>query len=554
MNNKSALRGYVLKVLFIAISAFSMMMPSLNASVIKDDIMRAPGTRAVGLGGAFISIADDYSAYYWNPAGLVVLDTGSANAFFDSVFSGKETGFGTNFTYPLLNDMTAAFTYIRTNYTDSDFYNDFFYFTYAGYLHDDKSASFGVNFKILSLAAGARNSGGFATSLDAGVMMYPKFLEGKMKIGLVAQDLDTIINWSNNIKERVPVFYKAGASYAFDKTAVAALDLGFLDYGHMRNPQFAFNLGAEKWFMNKIIGNFAIRAGWQWREAMDPNSKFSLGASYSRDEFVVNYVYMPGFNSLGDAHKLDFSWFLTEREKSAPKNILVTQPGEMARGDVELITEKFKAMQFDLSQKYISPNGDKKMDTVDFILKGGPAAAAGVNWKAEIINAEGQRVKEIKGVEIVQPKLTWEGDDDSGKTQKDGDYTVKYSFSMNSKTVWEKTRIVTVDTAGPRFLMSLSPKTFAPSKKAGAKKMEIKVNPVDRDIKSWKLFVRTRQGSVIRRISGEGLEERIFWSGDDALGNTAKDGDYEAVIDAEDFGGNVYEQVEILKVDTYMVN
>jgi outer membrane protein OmpA-like peptidoglycan-associated protein/flagellar hook assembly protein FlgD len=524
---------------------------ALSASVIKDDIMRAAGTRAVGMGGAFVSIADDYSAYYWNPAGLVVLDTGSANVFFDSVFSGKEAGFGANFTYPLPADQTAAFTYMRTNYTSSDFYNDFFYFTYAGWLHDDKSSSFGVNFKFLSLAAGAHNSGGFATSIDAGVMIFPEFLDGKMKIGLVAQDLDTMISWSNNIKERVPVFYKAGASYAFDKTSVAALDIGFLDYGHMRRPQFAFNLGGEKWFMNKIIGNFGVRAGWQWREALDPNSKFAIGASYSRDEFTVNYVYMPGFNNLGDTHKLDFSWFLINREKGGPRNALVVQPGEMARGDIELITEKFKPMQFDISQKYISPNGDKKMDTVDLILKGGPAAAAGVNWKLEIINGAGQKVKEIKGAEIVQPLLTWDGSDDSGKTVKDGDYTAMYAFTMDNKSVWSKTRVVTVDTSGPRFTLVLAPRVFSPAKKAGAKKMEIKVSPKDRDIKSWKLSIRTRQGSVLRKMSGDGFTDRIFWAGDDALGSTIKDGDYEIALDAEDFAGNTYEQVELLTVDTY---
>ncbi len=32
--------------------------------------LNSPGTRALAMGGAYISIADDYSAPYWNPAGL----------------------------------------------------------------------------------------------------------------------------------------------------------------------------------------------------------------------------------------------------------------------------------------------------------------------------------------------------------------------------------------------------------------------------------------------------------------------------------------------------
>ena len=32
------------------------------------------GSRAMGMGGAYVGIADDYSALYWNPAGLGFLE------------------------------------------------------------------------------------------------------------------------------------------------------------------------------------------------------------------------------------------------------------------------------------------------------------------------------------------------------------------------------------------------------------------------------------------------------------------------------------------------
>jgi outer membrane protein OmpA-like peptidoglycan-associated protein len=123
---------------------------------------------------------------------------------------------------------------------------------------------------------------------------------------------------------------------------------------------------------------------------------------------------------------------------------------------------------------------------------------------------------------------------------------------MDGKPVWSKSRVVTVDTAGPRFTMALDPRSFSPSRKQGAKKMEIRIRPKDRDIKSWKLTLRTKQGSAIRKLSGDGFEERLFWAGDDALGNIARDGDYEAAISAEDFAGNAYEAVEQFSIDTYV--
>src|SRR5687768_5165314 len=57
----------------------------------------AVGTRAAGMGGAFVGVADDATAIYWNPAGLasgsffsLVLDHGSAKATPDVPLGGTE--------------------------------------------------------------------------------------------------------------------------------------------------------------------------------------------------------------------------------------------------------------------------------------------------------------------------------------------------------------------------------------------------------------------------------------------------------------------------------
>src|SRR5215212_1066894 len=42
----------------------------------------AAGTRAAGMGGAFVAVADDASAAYWNPAGF------AAGSFFSLVLDG----------------------------------------------------------------------------------------------------------------------------------------------------------------------------------------------------------------------------------------------------------------------------------------------------------------------------------------------------------------------------------------------------------------------------------------------------------------------------------
>jgi outer membrane protein OmpA-like peptidoglycan-associated protein len=547
--------GPILKraLTLIIITVFASCL--LGANVAKDDIMKAPGVRAVGMGGAFTAVADDYSSFFWNPAGLVTLDTGGASLFFDSAFAGSQLDFGVNYIYPFFPDMTAAATYLKTIYMDSKFVDDEMYISYSTWLHENRSASFGANFKIIGVSMSGENTNAGATSFDAGFMMFPDFLDGKMKFGLMAQDLDAVLSWNNGVQERIPVFYKAGASYRIDKTAIADIDLGFLDYGHERTPRMAVNIGGEKWFLNRIIGNFGLRAGWQWREGLDPNSKFGIGLSYGRQEFTVNYAFMPGINNLGDTHKIDISYFIGQKPGVPMENKPVaaaTPAGEAAEGGLELMVEKFKPMQFDISAKYLSPNKDGIMDTVGLLLKGGPSRAKGVSWKISVADAAGKAVREIKGLEIVQNSVAWDGTDDSGQTVKDGDYTVTYAFTMDSKPVWTKARVVTVDTVPPEFSEFITPKTFAPGKRGAAAKLEVRIEPKYRDIKDWKLFIRNKQGSAIRKMSGEGFTGRIFWEGDDALGNTVRDGDYEVVVDVSDFAGNVFEQSEPLTVDTYV--
>src|SRR5688572_32264596 len=55
------------------------------------------GTRAAGMGGAFVGVADDASAVYWNPAGLaggsyfsLILDGGAREAIPDGAVRGSK--------------------------------------------------------------------------------------------------------------------------------------------------------------------------------------------------------------------------------------------------------------------------------------------------------------------------------------------------------------------------------------------------------------------------------------------------------------------------------
>lgn len=65
----------LLAVVFLTRVCFSQTVQTLPSSLLQDlSISIGSGARALGMGGAFIAVADDATAASWNPAGLCVLE------------------------------------------------------------------------------------------------------------------------------------------------------------------------------------------------------------------------------------------------------------------------------------------------------------------------------------------------------------------------------------------------------------------------------------------------------------------------------------------------
>lgn len=75
--------------LFLILSAFASIafaQEGVHTSIHKH--FQAP--RALGMGGAFVAVADDYSALFYNPAGLARMEESQVNLSMDGVFSGAQ--------------------------------------------------------------------------------------------------------------------------------------------------------------------------------------------------------------------------------------------------------------------------------------------------------------------------------------------------------------------------------------------------------------------------------------------------------------------------------
>ncbi|MFQ6042263.1 MAG: PorV/PorQ family protein [Candidatus Poribacteria bacterium] len=58
-----------------------------------DFLSAGVGARAIGMGGAFVSMADDATATYWNPAGLAKIRRNAFSAMYSDVFESADGGF-----------------------------------------------------------------------------------------------------------------------------------------------------------------------------------------------------------------------------------------------------------------------------------------------------------------------------------------------------------------------------------------------------------------------------------------------------------------------------
>ncbi len=90
------------------------------------------GPRAMGMGGAFVAVADDASAVYWNPAGLVQIPTytlalSSAPVYFqrhaqDNLAFGPPYYASMQFIFPIAKENTLGFSLFRPFHPQRDFF------------------------------------------------------------------------------------------------------------------------------------------------------------------------------------------------------------------------------------------------------------------------------------------------------------------------------------------------------------------------------------------------------------------------------------------------
>ena len=81
------------------------------------------GARAMAMGGAFVAVANDGTAFYWNPAGISTLSHPELAGMYASLFKSLEKHFHVGFTRPLYGAGAISINWIRLTVPDIPFYD-----------------------------------------------------------------------------------------------------------------------------------------------------------------------------------------------------------------------------------------------------------------------------------------------------------------------------------------------------------------------------------------------------------------------------------------------
>lgn len=284
-----------------------------DESAQSDFFREGTSARSFGLGSAFVGLADDVNAVYWNPAGLAnlkapqILTTKTKLDFFDSdvqaisaaapygkgvwginyVYSSTDIPlFGPNPSEPARLDYPLGIASER--YTGLS----------LGYgMQWKRNLALGVNFKSMKYTLFGNSSSG--TGFDVAALMKTSYLNGAM-LGVNLQNVGGV---KLGAMDKVPFNVEVGISkkYSGDKLVVA---LGY-DSNYLGTS--AMSAGAEY----KIAEHFTARAGVR-------DKKLAYGFSVNVDSFSLDYALNSGSSGSNESetNKLSITYFFTP---GAPK-------------------------------------------------------------------------------------------------------------------------------------------------------------------------------------------------------------------------------------------
>ena len=282
------------------------------------------GSRATGMGSAYVAVANDVTAGYWNPAALV--DAKPAEIMFmhsKQFISSIQYNFlaassrmkdgsaiGISFLYLTVNgiyDTRNAYDELtnKIDYSKIDKFNTGDYIFLISYAkpYNDK-LSYGANVKLISRDYEVESALGLGFDLG-----FKYRLRDNLIVGAMLRDVtSSIMTWSTGKKDLITPSIRTGVSYLlswdrYNLTFQPALDVNILFEGREYAAQY--NIGPVSfdtfWGMEVAYKNtLALRAGY------DDLNRFNTGIGVKIPKIAFDYSFTAGEPDLGDVQRISF--------------------------------------------------------------------------------------------------------------------------------------------------------------------------------------------------------------------------------------------------------
>ncbi len=250
--------------------------------------------RAVGMGQAFVGVADNCGGALWNPAGTIQLQKRTVGASYRKMFLDRGMGW-VCYAQPVRDEAAIGLSWINVGVADvvgRDFegnpteeienYQNAVSFNFARKIHEKIFLGLNIKYIQYNLA----NISAYGVGFDFGAMGKPT---PDLRIGVSVQNVGMRYSWNSlkywskygedgkDIKESFPVNYRLGSSYLFlQKNLLLAFEL---DKNEKQDPKVFF--GSEY-----NIKKIALRAGYN-----DGALAFGAGIKHFLKKVLIHFNY-----------------------------------------------------------------------------------------------------------------------------------------------------------------------------------------------------------------------------------------------------------------------
>ncbi len=266
------------------------------------------GARALGMGSAFVAVADDVTAGYWNPAGVADARGRSVQLMHSETF-GDVVNYDTGaYLHPLDEDAALAVTFVRLAVDDipfTDFESDeeriYYDATRITWESDSEAAALvtyarrvsgklrlGGNLKMIRKSIGEYSCYGLGFDLGA---MYDVW--ENTTLGVNVQDATTtFLAWDTKERERIMPTVKMGVAYS---RPVASMD-GVVTAAADADVRFENRQLADEYHMGAVSADTHFGIEFVYREMVGVRAGLAMGqltagAGVNLNGFTVDYAF-----------------------------------------------------------------------------------------------------------------------------------------------------------------------------------------------------------------------------------------------------------------------